>query len=330
MRYPYYPYFPVVLDILHSRAAEQVLDAPCGTGWLGDNLRRRGAASNWTAWGCGSFPKPTAATARSSSMTGNTAVAESPVRRRRLLRSHPPVTNPGVLVESLRRALRPGGTVVITTPNTVLPLAPAVPAARFHSGFRPMVGRQRAGLHHVFPLELSAAASAAVALRLRGHHAARGRRGQAQADAGASAGAAVAPVLPAADQARRKRGSAAVLARSRARPVGAWPLAGGVGARRSVEDMAACRGRARARVARPRARAVLQPASSRQAALMPLWRSNASIRGARPRKAAKDSAAGREPPTASTSRRKRAPVSGSSVPSAEPDGWRAAASSKAS
>ena len=34
-------------------------------------------------------------------------------------------------------------------------------------------------------LELSAAASAAVALRLRGHHAARGRRGQAQADAGA-------------------------------------------------------------------------------------------------------------------------------------------------
>ena len=45
----------------------------------------------------------------------------------------------------------------------------------------------------------------------------------------ASAGAAVAPVLPAADQARRKRGSAAVLREARATSR-AWPLAGGVGA----------------------------------------------------------------------------------------------------
>ena len=54
------------------------------------------------------------------------------------------VTNPGVLVESLRRALRPGGTVVITTPNTWYFRSRLQFLLRgFHSGFRPMVGRQR-------------------------------------------------------------------------------------------------------------------------------------------------------------------------------------------
>ena len=70
MRCPYYPYFPVVLDILHSRAAEQVLDAPCGTGWLGDNLHATARRSvELDGVGLWEFPKPAAVTARSSSMT---------------------------------------------------------------------------------------------------------------------------------------------------------------------------------------------------------------------------------------------------------------------
>ena len=71
MRYPYYPYFPSSSStFFHSRAAEQVLDAPCGTGWLGDNLHATARGSvELDGVGCGSFPKPTAVTARSSSMT---------------------------------------------------------------------------------------------------------------------------------------------------------------------------------------------------------------------------------------------------------------------
>lgn len=37
--YPYFPYYPVVLDILRSRLAGRVLDAPCSRGWLGDMVR---------------------------------------------------------------------------------------------------------------------------------------------------------------------------------------------------------------------------------------------------------------------------------------------------
>ena len=37
--YPYFPYYPVVLDILRSRLADSVLDAPCDRGWLGDMAR---------------------------------------------------------------------------------------------------------------------------------------------------------------------------------------------------------------------------------------------------------------------------------------------------
>ena len=149
------------------------------------------------------------------------------------------VTNPGVLVESLRRALRPGGTVVITTPNTWYFRSRLQFLLRgFHSGFRPMVGRQRERDYITyFP---GAIRSCICCCRTTATWTSRCTRStrSSQADAGASAGAAVAPVLPAADQARRKRGSAAVLARSRARPVGAWPLAGGVGAT-AGRDMAA-------------------------------------------------------------------------------------------
>src|SRR5690606_11930352 len=67
------------------------------------------------------------------------------------------------------------------------------------------------------------------------------------------------------------------------------------------------------------------PACDLHAATMPLWRSSASTLGSRPRKALKDSMAGRLPPTARISRQKRSPVTGSSR---EPP-W-APASSKAS
>ena len=53
---------------------------------------------------------------------------------------------------------------------------------------------------------------------------------------------------------------------------------------------------------------------SAQAVVMPLCRSSASTLGSRPRKALKDSSAGRLPPTARTSSRKRPPLLLSSTP----------------
>lgn len=146
MRYPYYPYFPVVLDILHSRAAEQVLDAPCGTGWLGDNLHATARGSvELDGVGLWEFPEVGGGyreviehdleTPLSLNRQYDAAVCCEAIHL---------VTNPGVLVESLRRALRPGGTVVITTPNTWYFRSRLQFLLRgFHSGFRPMVGRQR-------------------------------------------------------------------------------------------------------------------------------------------------------------------------------------------
>ena len=146
MRCPYYPYFPVVLDILHSRAAEQVLDAPCGTGWLGDNLHATARRSvELDGVGLWEFPEAGGGyreviehdleTPLSLNRQYDAAVCCEAIHL---------VTNPGVLVESLRRALRPGGTVVITTPNTWYFRSRLQFLLRgFHSGFRPMVGRQR-------------------------------------------------------------------------------------------------------------------------------------------------------------------------------------------
>ncbi|WZB61148.1 class I SAM-dependent methyltransferase [Achromobacter xylosoxidans] len=108
MRYPYYPYFPVVLDILHSRAAEQVLDAPCGTGWLGDNLHATARGSvELDGVGLWEFPEADGGyreviehdleTPLSLNRQYDAAVCCEAIHL---------VTNPGVLVESLRRALR--------------------------------------------------------------------------------------------------------------------------------------------------------------------------------------------------------------------------------
>lgn len=146
IRYPLFPYYPVVLDILRSRHADLVLDAPCGTGWLGDMLN--GAHARKTVVdgvGLWEFPPASAGyrsviehdldTPLSPPVAYDAAVCCEAIHL---------MTNPGVLLQSLSRAVCPGGTVIITTPNTwYLRSRMQFLARGFHSGFRSMVGRRR-------------------------------------------------------------------------------------------------------------------------------------------------------------------------------------------
>lgn len=145
LRYPYYPYYPVVVDILRSRLAGRVLDAPCGLGWLGDTLPgASGRQVELDGVGLWQFPPASA---------GYRSVIEHDLDTPLTVAEHYDaavcceaihlLTNPGVLVQSLRKALRPGGTLIITTPNTWYFRSRLQFLLRgFHSGFRPMVGRQ--------------------------------------------------------------------------------------------------------------------------------------------------------------------------------------------
>ncbi|WP_215600382.1 class I SAM-dependent methyltransferase [Bordetella hinzii] len=135
------PYHPVVLELLARDGAREVLDAPCGTGWLG----RSSAGLLLDGVGLWEFPQ---------SQAGYREVREHDLDRPLSLpRRYDAVvcceaihllTNPGQAFESFFRALRPGGRLIVTTPNTWYQRSRLQFLLRgFHSGFRPMVGRRR-------------------------------------------------------------------------------------------------------------------------------------------------------------------------------------------
>lgn len=176
-----YPYYPVVIDILRARRAKQVLDAPCGVGWLGEALsagnggqvavdggqvagdggqkaevgRQVASDGGPVAEGGGQvavdgvglweFPPASAGyrsvTEHDLDTPLSVAKAYDAVVCCEAIHL---MTNPGVLLQSLHDALRPGGTAIITTPNTWNMRSRLQFLMRgFHSGFRPMVGRKR-------------------------------------------------------------------------------------------------------------------------------------------------------------------------------------------
>lgn len=146
LRYPYYPYYPIVVDILRSIAADRVLDAPCGQGWLGDTLpAAMGRPVTLDGVGLWEFPPSRSGyqSVCAHDLETPLSVAE-PYDAVVCCEAIHLLTNPGVLLQSLYGALRPGGTVIITTPNTWYFRSRLQFLLRgFHSGFRPMVDRER-------------------------------------------------------------------------------------------------------------------------------------------------------------------------------------------
>lgn len=142
--YPNFPYYPVVLSILQEGNAQTVLDAPCGDGWLGYALKdkKSGVAVDGAClW---EFPpadggyrniiehdlnKPMPETQQYDAVVCCEAIHS--------------LSNPGCAVASFAGNLRPGGTVIITTPNTWYMRSRLQFFLRgFHSGFRPAISRK--------------------------------------------------------------------------------------------------------------------------------------------------------------------------------------------
>jgi len=145
-KFPRYPYYPVVLDILRRCGAGSVLDAPCGRGWLGGALQAAsGRQVDLDGVGLWEFPEADGGYRRVTEHDLETPLSvPEPYDAVVCCEAIHLVTNPGVLVQSFYRALRPGGTLIVTTPNIWYFRSRLQFLLRgFHSGFRPMVGRRR-------------------------------------------------------------------------------------------------------------------------------------------------------------------------------------------
>lgn len=142
--YPNYPYYSVVLSILQKVNAQTVLDAPCGDGWLGQALKIANSGITLDGADLWGFPpagggyrniierdlnKPMPEMHRYDAVTCCEAIHS--------------LSNPGCALTSFANNLRPGGTVIITTPNTWYMRSRLQFFLRgFHSGFRPSIGKE--------------------------------------------------------------------------------------------------------------------------------------------------------------------------------------------
>lgn len=140
------PYHRTVVRILRDMDARRVLDAPCGEGWLGHWLRREHADTLIDGVGLWEFPPPEAGYRRvlEHDLEQPLPPADGPYDAIVCGEAIHLLTNPGNLLASFAGHLRPGGRVIITTPNTWTMRSRLRFLLRgFHSGFSPMIGKRR-------------------------------------------------------------------------------------------------------------------------------------------------------------------------------------------
>lgn len=141
------PYRPVVLSILRAHGAKSVLDAPCGQGWLAQAVQAgRIRIDTLDGVEMYDFPEDPSLPYRkvdAYDLDKPLPDPDQPYDAVVCAEAIHLVTNPGVVLESFKRALRPGSIVVITTPNTWYMRSRLQFLLRgFHSGFRPGIGKQ--------------------------------------------------------------------------------------------------------------------------------------------------------------------------------------------
>ena len=131
------PYHPVVLDIIQKTRAHKVLDAPCGTGWLGHALQSAQPERLVDGMGLYEFPDASAKYGEVVEHDLNlpAPALNAPYDAVVCGEAIHLIANPGTMLESFRNLLSPVGTLVITTPNSWPPGSRLRYLLRgFHSG----------------------------------------------------------------------------------------------------------------------------------------------------------------------------------------------------
>ncbi|CAM3690013.1 class I SAM-dependent methyltransferase [Bordetella tumulicola] len=148
------PYHSVVLAILAESGVSSILDAPCGHGWLGHALQSVKPEVHLDGVGLWEFPEdvPIYQSVKEHDLDEplpdlgkkyDAVVCGEAIHL---------VTNPGLLIKGFRDVLNPGGKLIITTPNTWFSRSRGQFLLRgFHSGFSPMIGKQRGDYITYFP-----------------------------------------------------------------------------------------------------------------------------------------------------------------------------------
>ncbi|MFA4912519.1 MAG: class I SAM-dependent methyltransferase [Burkholderiaceae bacterium] len=139
------PYHPVVLDLIQQQRARRVLDAPCGTGWLGHALQATSPQVALDGLGLYEFPDAAAGYDEVVEHDLNLPAPDlnAPYDAVVCGEAIHLIANPGTMLESFKRLLSPGGTLVITTPNSWPPGSRLRYLFRgFHAGFAPSSDRR--------------------------------------------------------------------------------------------------------------------------------------------------------------------------------------------
>lgn len=148
------PYHATVLSILGEMGAQRVLDAPCGQGWLGQALKQQGRSLHLDGLGLWEFPEADDGYASAREHDLDTPLPSDCQQYDAVVCGEALhlVRNPGLLLDGFVQAVRPGGRIIITTPNTWNLASRLQYFLRgYHSGFRPCVGLKRGDYIPYFP-----------------------------------------------------------------------------------------------------------------------------------------------------------------------------------
>jgi SAM-dependent methyltransferase len=144
------PHESVVAALLRERRPRSLLDAPCGNGWLGNQIDFDCRIDGVDLYG---QPPPGYASFQTADLDGGLPAALGEYDAIACCEGLEHLGNPVLFLRSAFRRLRPGGTLVVTTPNVWHPAARLQYFLRgFFPGFPSLAGRIRPGSHmHIMP-----------------------------------------------------------------------------------------------------------------------------------------------------------------------------------
>jgi SAM-dependent methyltransferase len=144
-------YQPIVCRIAENAQARSILDLPSGTGWLARDISLRNVAIDGIDLyegrpaGYRNFLQRDLEDGVPAELGSYDMVVSCEGIEH--------IANPGLFLKSARKHLSPGGTIVVTTPNTWHPAARLKYLSRgFFPGFPSLAGKIQPGTHmHVMP-----------------------------------------------------------------------------------------------------------------------------------------------------------------------------------